>query len=136
MDCKVEELSRIRDFVYNRAIHYGFADEEAQKISLAVDEACSNLIKHAFKFDRERQIQVEIEIGKKYFTVKIMDDGVPFNPLSVTEPDMKEYFNEFKRGGLGILIMRKVMDKISYTPSSSKNKKNTLLLKKAFSKTN
>lgn len=129
-----KELGRIREFVLKKAIVFGFSDDEAQKISLAVDEACSNLIRHAFNFDSNKKICVEIELNNKdMFVVNILDDGKPFNPLDVESPDMKSYFREFRTGGLGISIMKKVMDDISYTPSDSKKAKNLLQLKKNLS---
>ncbi len=123
-----KELSRIRKFVKNNAMAFGFDDPEAQKISLAVDEACSNLIRHAFHFDKSKEICVEIETKSKQFIVKVIDDGKPFDPRKVDEPDMREYFEEYKQGGLGIMIMRKVMDKIQYKPSNKNNSKNVLKL--------
>ena len=127
-----EELSRIRKFVYSQAMNCGFKDEEAQKICLAVDEACSNLIRHAFHFDRSKEICIQVEFAKKLFTVSIIDEGIPFDPLSVETPNMSEYFKQYRKGGLGIQLMRKVMDEIDYSPSDDKHPRNVLKLKKAL----
>jgi serine/threonine-protein kinase RsbW len=125
------ELSKIRDFVFARAIDRGFPDSEAQKIVLAVDEACTNLIRHAFKLDKSKKICVSIESDPNNFTVNIIDDGNPFDPMQVNKPDMDEYFKQFKKGGLGIHLMKSVMDEISYTPSDkADDSMNTLKLKK------
>lgn len=126
------ELEKIRDFVASEAVRFGFSGEDSQRIALAVDEACTNLINHAFKRDPLRKICVEIEPAPNQFVVNILDDGSPFNPLEVPQPDMKEYFKNFKRGGLGIQIIRLVMDEISYTPQNDKMKKNVLQLKKVL----
>ena len=128
----VRELKKIRDFIQSKAERFGFSNEEAQKIALAVDEACTNLIKHAFNYDNSRNICVQIETGKNQFTVSILDDGAPFNPIEVEEMNKKEYFENYKQGGLGIQIMRKIMDDISYTPSDGSNPKNILKLKKVL----
>jgi serine/threonine-protein kinase RsbW len=126
-----KELSRIRDFVFARALDRGFSDGDAQKIVLAVDEACTNLIEHAFKLDKSRNICVTVELEPNTFTVNIIDDGKPFDPTGVSKPDMDQYFKQFKKGGLGIHLMRSVMDEISYTPStSSGDSKNILRLSK------
>lgn len=124
------ELSRIRDFVLEKATGFGFRDADAQRIALAVDEACTNLIKHAYREDNNRKICVKIDAKSNEFNVYVLDDGAPFNPTDVDAPDMKEYFEKFKRGGLGIHIMRQVMDNIAYTPSDAKNPRNTLKLTK------
>jgi serine/threonine-protein kinase RsbW len=127
------ELSKVREFILQNAIAFGFSDEQSYKISLAVDEACSNLIRHAFKLDAKNNIYIEIEISTGIFSVKILDNGIPFDPLTVESPDMKEYFKQFKHGGLGIYIMRSVMDEIKYFPSSNNNSCNILKLTKLLS---
>lgn len=124
------ELTHIREFVIHKAIEFGFNEEEAFRISLAVDEACSNLIRHAFKMDASQMICVIIQSDSNEFIVDIQDMGFPFNPLDVAPPEMMEYFKQFKKGGLGIHIMRSVMDEISYQPSQDKAAPNTLRLKK------
>jgi serine/threonine-protein kinase RsbW len=126
------ELSRIRDFVEQNAIQFGFDESNSQKIALAVDEACSNLIKHAYKLDKSKNIWINIETQSNEFVVKIIDEGNPFDPLEVPKPDMKKYFKSYKRGGLGIQIMRLVMDKINYFPSNGGNTKNILELRKVL----
>lgn len=124
------ELIKIRDFVRNEAIEFGFGDGDCDKIVLAVDEACTNLINHAYKRDRSKELCVQIETIDKNFIVKILDMAPPFDPMTATQPDMEEYFKSFKKGGLGIKIMRLVMDEILYYPSNEKNPVNTLVLKK------
>lgn len=127
------ELSKVRDFVLRKAMEFGFSEDEAYKISLAVDEACTNLIRHAFKLDTHNKICVEIEESKGKFNVKISDSGSPFDPLTVESPDMKEYFKQYRHGGLGIHIMRSVMDDIKYYPSTTDNSRNILKLTKLLS---
>jgi serine/threonine-protein kinase RsbW len=131
--CDLEELSRIRSFIMGKAASSGFSDDDSQKIALAVDEACSNLIQHAYHFNLSKIICVNVETSGNKFIINILDDGKPFNPLDVNSPDMKEYFANFKRGGLGIHLMRSIMDRVEYSPSSQKSKNNTLRLIKNFS---
>lgn len=126
------ELKKIRDVVYNRAIDFGFADDLASKITLAVDEACSNLVRHAYRNDATKEICVKIETENSNFIVKIFDEGSPFNPIEVSSPNMDEYFKELKRGGLGIHIIKLIMDEISYVPSNDQIHMNMLCLKKAL----
>ncbi len=124
------ELKKIRFFVAKKAESFGFNPAECQKIALAVDEACSNLIKHGYKLDKSKTFSVEIETATNKFTVKISDSGLPFNPLDISSPDMNEYFDSFRKGGLGVHIMKLVMDNISYMPSDEKNPFNMLELTK------
>lgn len=130
------ELVNIRSFVVKCAQGFGFDDKESHNIALAVDEACSNLIKYAFNLDNSKEIQVSIDSNdNNLLVVKIEDDALPFNPLDITSPDMKQYFKSFKKGGLGIHIMKLVMDEIDYIPKSFNNPNNTLLLKKQLKST-
>lgn len=124
------ELNRVRDYVIEKALLYGFDEDVAYNISLAVDEACSNIIRHAYNKDKRRRITLAIESEGKKFTVRIYDNGYPFNPLEVPKQDMNKYMKNFKKGGLGVHIMRSVMDDISYFPSDKYNTHNLLLLHK------
>ena len=125
-----KELGRIRDFIKHKAEGFGFDGDEINNICLAVDEACSNLIRHAFNFDSKRKICIKIEVDNNAFIVNVIDNGKPFNPLEATLPNMKEYIAKPKRGGLGLMIMMSIMDDISYIPSNETNPNNILKLKK------
>lgn len=127
------ELEKIRNFVNQKAIEFGFDESVSAKIVLAVDEACSNLIKHSYRYDSQKEICLLVSFSGKEFVVDILDDGKIFNPLQVPSPDMKKYFDEYKRGGLGIHIIKLIMDEISYLPNSGEPPKNILRLKKYLS---
>lgn len=124
------ELERIRSFVINKASMIGFNEIDVGQIALAVDEACANLIKHAFKNNNAKIICIKIEHINNGLIINIFDDGKPFNPLDVPDRDMKEYFKNFERGGLGIHIIKKVMDEINYFPAKKGKPQNKLQLKK------
>ncbi len=124
------ELEKIREFVGAQALLFGFEEIDAFQIALAVDEACSNLIRHSYHNDNNRQFVVKIEQNNGELIIQVMDNGDSFNPMSVPEPDMEEYFKKFKRGGLGVQIMRKVMDKIEYLPAQTSTALNILSLTK------
>ena len=126
------ELYRISEYIILNALSFGFDHENAEKISLAVDEACTNLIKYAYGLDNNKTIRLIIETNKKNFIVKIMDDGNPFNPLEVPMQNMKEYIGKMQKGGLGIHLMRSVMDDITYFPMNKSHPENVLKLQKTL----
>jgi serine/threonine-protein kinase RsbW len=134
LNADYSNLSELRDFVAAEAVKHGFSNDDAYLISLAVDEACTNLIRYAYKFDKTKKIEIIISADSNKFIAKIKDSGAPFNPLDVPPPDMEEYFKEFKRGGLGIYIIRNAMDEISYIPANSTDSYNELTLVKYLSK--
>ncbi len=104
----------VREFVSEAARKFGFSDEDVSKIALAVDEACTNVIKHAYKYDPTRKIVVTVRQHDEAFEVSIQDNGKSFNPADLHMPDMKEYLTHYRRGGLGVYLMKSLMDRVEY----------------------
>jgi serine/threonine-protein kinase RsbW len=126
------ELSEIRRFVEANAEQFGFSESESAKIALAVDEACSNIIRHSYHNDISREFVIELDQKNRQFIISILDEGQPFNPLSIPSPNMKEYLAQYRHGGLGIHIIKMVMDAIDYAPASNPTGWNRLTLMKAL----
>ncbi len=118
---RTENLAEIRDFVREVSANCGFDEEEIQKIVLAADEACTNIIKHAYKFSPSGEILIESLCDKEKLVLTITDTGVPFNPKAVPQPDIQELAKKKKVGGLGIYLMKKIMDEVSYNIQRDKN---------------
>lgn len=128
---KTENLSVIRDFVSENALTAGIPVTTVENIMLAVDEACTNIIKHAYKSSPEGEIIINIEYNKEKFTITIIDYGKSFEPERVPLPDLQKYYREHKVGGLGIYLMKSLMDDVKYT--SVPGKYNQVLLSKNIS---
>ncbi len=114
IESRTERLSTVREFVSEAARSFGFSEEDVGKIALAVDEACTNVIKHAYKFDPTKKIGITVNTANRAFVVTSQDNGRAFDPTAVHQPDMKEYMTHFRRGGLGVYLMRSLMDKVEY----------------------
>lgn len=121
IESRTERLIEVRDFVSAAARRFGFSDEEVSKIALAIDEACTNIIKHAYRFDPTQEIGITVTASQRSFEVRITDRGRQFDPGAVPSPDMKEYLTHFRRGGLGVYLMRSLMDKVEYTIRPGRN---------------
>ena len=124
---RLEELQAIRAFIARAAERFGFSDIDCNKIQLAVDEACSNIIRHAYAQDSKEDLKISIiktTLGSdRRFTVLIDDNGKSYDILSHKVPDMKDYIErEHKKGGLGIKIIRMVMDEIHYQTDAGSNR--------------
>lgn len=128
IESRTERLSAVREFVSEAARSFGFSEEDVGKIALAVDEACTNVIKHAYKFDPTKEITISVKGADRAFMVSIRDNGRAFDPTGIHQPDMKEYMTHFRRGGLGVYLMRSLMDKVEY--DISPGKKNEVRLTK------
>jgi serine/threonine-protein kinase RsbW len=111
---KTENLSEIRDFVSSNARNAGIQEATVENIILAVDEACTNIIKHAYKLSPEGEIIIKIVYDKEKFTVTIIDYGKSFEPARVPLPDLQKYYREHRVGGLGMYLMKSLMDDVEY----------------------
>ena len=111
---KTENLSSIRDFVSNYAREAGITQEIIEKIILAVDEACTNIMKHAYKSFPDGEIIIKVKFDKHKFTIVIRDFGNSFEADKVPAPDLKEYYKEKRVGGLGMYLMKTLMDEVQY----------------------
>ncbi|MGC8652966.1 MAG: ATP-binding protein [Candidatus Kryptoniota bacterium] len=116
-----DSLSEVRAFVTGNARKFGFGEKEASEISLAVDEACTNVIKHAYKGKKGAQFEVIIRAHKSEFSIIVRDWGLSFDPASVPVPNVREYARIHKRGGLGIYLMKKLMDSVEYREKEAVN---------------
>jgi serine/threonine-protein kinase RsbW len=109
-----KNLVTVREFIETTAQDFGLDTKIINQIVLAVDEACTNIIKYTHKYDDKNTIEVTISNEKNAIKVTIFYKGEGFDPNKVKNPDMIEYFKNYKVGGLGIPMMRKFMNKIEY----------------------
>ena len=89
---QTENLSSIRDFVSTYAREAGINQEVIEKIILAVDEACTNIMKHAYKSFPEGEIIIKVKFDKHKFTIVIRDFGNSFEADKIPDPDLKKYY--------------------------------------------
>jgi len=116
---RTEELHRIREVVESEAIRFGFDRETAFRMALAVDEACTNIIKHSYAGNPGNMFDIEIATLDDRFIVVLTDRGKSFDPNSLPKLDMKRYFEQCARGGLGVHIIRLVMDDVAYNVTTN-----------------
>jgi len=88
----------------------GFSAKDCDRICLAVDEACSNIIRHSYKDRPGGEIILKCRFGKDRLTVSVRDFGEKFDAASIHPPDLEEV----KPGGLGVHMIRSVMDEVEY----------------------
>ena len=109
-----DNLAIIRDLVSRVASKVGFNSDEASKIELAVDEACTNVIKHAYANNSDQTIDVVIRIDSKKLSITVSDKGKGFDPEDVKVPNLNDSIKEGRQGGLGICLMKTLMDKVDF----------------------
>jgi serine/threonine-protein kinase RsbW len=125
-----ENLYLIREFIIKIAIKAGFDDDVQEQIALAVDEACTNVIKHAHKFDATRAIDINVALDSKKMIITIIDKGEGFDINKLQTPDLKKFAKESRHGGLGIYLMKTLMDDVKY--EFNPGKKNQVQLTKYY----
>jgi len=111
---RTENLSSIRDFISNKASAAGLIKEDIENIMLAVDEACTNIIKHAYSSYPDGDLVINIEFNSEKALISIIDKGSTFNPDSVPDPDLQKYYQNGRVGGLGMYLMKTLMDDVEY----------------------
>jgi len=123
-----KSLSKIGNFVEKQAVRAKFNPKDVYSILTAVDEACSNVIDHAYGGENLGLIEISIEFDDTEFIVSILDDGLPFEPSEVPYPDITSPLDSRKERGLGVFIMRRLMDEVNFDFSTTS--KNKLVMKK------
>jgi serine/threonine-protein kinase RsbW len=126
-DADFENLDEIRDFVGEAASQVGFSDKEIYSIQLAADEASSNIIEHAYAGAEGGKIEIDCTILDEGLKIVMRDQGKSFDPSSVPEPNVKADLSERRIGGLGMYLMRKLMDEVAYESSSETGNKLTMI---------
>lgn len=125
---RTDNLSIIRDFVNTSAMDAGLQPDVVENIILAVDEACTNIIKHAYKSFPDGELIIKTKSTLARFVVSITDYGKSFEPEMVPEPDLQKYYRQKRVGGLGMYLMKTFMDDVRYI--SVPGKYNEVLLSK------
>lgn len=109
----IDFLGELRDFVTRIGRANGYSNQVVNAFKLAVDEAATNIIRHAYQH-HDGVITVRANVRHDSLTVSFIDQGIFFDPKTVKNPDLNHYVHIGKKGGLGIFIIRKLMDEIDY----------------------
>ena len=106
----------------------GFDAKDVYNIQLAADEAASNIIEHAYEGVSDGLLELSCGVKGNTITIVLVDHGESFDPSEIPMPDLKADLSERKIGGLGIFLMRKLMDEVRY--ETKPNKSNVLTMTK------
>jgi sigma-B regulation protein RsbU (phosphoserine phosphatase) len=103
-------MAALEDFCHNAGVDKGVA----QTAELVLEELLSNIISYAYLDSEEHRINVRLAVTGRVLQMKITDNGIPFNPFVHDEPDLESSIDEREVGGLGIHLVRNMMDDYSY----------------------
>lgn len=107
-------LYRVRRFVEHHALAAGFSQEAVDQVKIAVDEACANIIEHAYHGESHHEVTIILAVEPDRLIIRIRDRGEAFDLSRYNEPDVIEYSRSRRSGGLGVHIMREFMDEVEY----------------------
>ena len=127
-----ENLALIREFVTSIGRQATLSEEEINKLELAVDEACANVIEHAYGHDITKDVSVCATFDDEKLKISVIDEGRGFDPGKVNQKSVDELIHERRSGGLGIRLIKTLMDEVSYEiePGEKNELHMTKLIKK------
>ncbi len=123
----VRELERVRREVAEAISIGGFPETYTNRILIAVDEAVTNIIEHGYEEPDEGSIEIVCEVEPDTFTISIIDQGESFDPRSMTDVDIQRHVAAGKAGGLGIFLIRKIMDVVDYHHETGQHNRLTMV---------
>lgn len=121
VQASTKHLANVRDFVAKHASELGFKKQDVADIRLAVDEAYTNIIKHSYKNDPQKSVDIDLGYDEDKFWISLMDTGNAFDPSNYKKPDIEKSIKKGKKGGVGVYLIRKLMDEVTYSRQGSKN---------------
>lgn len=116
---RYDSLSQISEFVQQAARDAGLQDFALYAVETAVDEACSNIIEHAYGGENRGDIHCTCEINDEGLTIILIDHGRPFDPTCVAIPDVHALLDDRPGHGLGLYMMQKWMDEVRFEFNTS-----------------
>jgi sigma-B regulation protein RsbU (phosphoserine phosphatase) len=118
---KLSEIENVKVRFNYFSKQAGLSKDLRRKLNLVFDELLNNVISYAYDDGDAHEIKLDFELAGGHLTVSITDDGVPFNPFEADAPDTTIGLDERKVGGLGIHLVRSLMDKAIYQRRVDKN---------------
>jgi len=107
-------LTKVRKFITTHARSAKICESSIVELRLAVDEACSNVIEHAYQGDPSEKLHLTMTVEPTRVIVQIRDRGRAFNEHTYQQPNVVELSRKRKSGGLGVDIIRRLMDQVEY----------------------
>lgn len=122
VDATIDNVKTITDFVDERLEEMNCPVKAQMQIDIVIDELCSNVARYAYS-DRTGKVTVSVDTVDKPMKVWLTftDEGVPYDPLAKEDPDITLSAEERKLGGLGIYMVKKMMDEFRYEYKDGKN---------------
>lgn len=119
--CNTDQLVNLRQFLNGKLSGTTMSEIESMQVILAVEEVCANLIIHSHECNPTEFIELNVMRKNSSIVIEIKDYGRGFNILEYQEPNIDQVLKTKRKGGLGIMLVKKIMDKIEFESNGSKN---------------
>jgi len=130
LEASLENLETINSFLHKWAKKASLSTHSENDLLLAMEEVFVNIVKYAYA-ESLGKVTIHCRIDEDNLILKIKDEGIPFNPLQLPEPHLVSCLKERKMGGLGVFLMRRLVDEVKY---EKQGKYNVLTLVKSKKK--
>jgi sigma-B regulation protein RsbU (phosphoserine phosphatase) len=118
----IENLEKLLRFVSEQAAETGFSEKRVNEIELATEEALVNIVHYAYPEGQAGDVEVACIMNDDGgFMVRMTDAGIPFNPKNLEDPDVGADITSRQIGGLGVFLIRKMVDEWDYQRDGDKN---------------
>lgn len=122
LEATLENIEKVISFVYEQLEVFNCSKKAQMQIAIAIDELLSNIAHYAYEQNNGTvTVCIEVEEDPLAVIITFIDNGIPFDPLAKVDPDVKLSVDEREIGGLGIYIVKKSMDEITYEYQNGQN---------------
>ena len=112
VSCQKDRLKKIRSFISKSLKNHLHSEEDIHFLILAVDEVCTNLIVHTHNCNPKEFLDLNVSVSNQHIVFEIRDTGNEFNIIDYKEPTIEQLIAEGRQGGLGLNLVKKIIDKI------------------------
>ena len=119
--CAKSNLQQVRNFIIEILKAEKLSDLDIHSMVLAVDEVCANIIIHSNNCSPEQTIEVQMAIYPEKVVYEIIDNGVGFDIRQYPEPDLNEIIKTKRKGGVGLMLVKRIMDEIDFFTRKDKS---------------
>jgi serine/threonine-protein kinase RsbW len=120
---RYEYLAQISEFIADAARDANLNEEAIYAVQLAVDEACSNIMEHAYQGRGQGEIICTCENNDESLIVTLYDQGKQLNPEDIPVFNLDTPLEDLKTGGAGVYLMHKLMDRVHYESDRQRGNK-------------
>jgi serine/threonine-protein kinase RsbW len=128
---EMHELAHVRHEISEAILKGGFPVTHTNRILIAVDEAVTNIVEHGYEGTATGKgvIDIHLEVDEQRFSISIMDQGESFDPRTMSDIDIERHVAAGKSGGLGVFLIRKIMDVVDYHHETGRHNRLTMVKK-------